>query len=179
MPGFVEEKHHQCNLQVMHTASTVKSMRFLIAGKHHQRQLLRVKTILGTRTGAGCINRMQVAQGQDPVRKCALVQVAIGQSRCAADVKQISSYWRKTPQHLWRARWMQDCCKSRSMDDSCCWSDFTGMDSGWNYRSVCSCSYQWSIWGMWWTQKVSTQLKANGRQLQMLQHLRSNFQELH
>ena len=30
----------------------------------------------------------------------------------------ITSNWRRTPQYLWRTIWMQDCCKSRSVDDS-------------------------------------------------------------
>ena len=117
---FCRGKHHQCNLHVMHTSHAVTPWHYLIAGKHHQRQLLRVKTILGTSIGAGCIIQMHGAQGQDPVRKCTLMQAEIGQSRCSRCWvnKTFTSNWRRTPQHLWRIRWMQDCWKSRSVDDS-------------------------------------------------------------
>ena len=52
--------YHQCKLQVIHTASAVMSLCYLITGKTPPAQVA------------------EVAQGQSLVRDCALEQAAIG-----------------------------------------------------------------------------------------------------
>ena len=55
-------------------------------GKHHQRKLHSVKTILGTSIGAGCSNQIQLAQGHHLNAKCYLHLVAASRSyTCTQD----------------------------------------------------------------------------------------------
>ena len=75
---LVQEKHHQCKLQIVLTASASEVFA-LIDG----RKSTTSASCTGSRPSwalvvAGCSNQIQAALGQGSVRVCTLVQVAIG-----------------------------------------------------------------------------------------------------
>ena len=69
----------------------VEYFRYLVEGKHHQRKLHSVNTILGTSIGTGCSNQMQLAQ-RDHL-PCATCNQLCGITHTIAQFMQFSVYY--------------------------------------------------------------------------------------
>ena len=71
-------KHHQPRLQIMLTASASEIFVLIDGRKNTTSASCRGSRPSWALVGAGCSNQMQVAQGQGPVRVCALAQGVLG-----------------------------------------------------------------------------------------------------